>query len=249
MAADGHLMSVHTTAPVGDDVLALLEDLPGRSPNFTAADGPFDAAHGWTVDDHCQPLPSEPPGAPDPDGPFASACDVLRRYDMADPRTVRAAFDPDVPLHGRDLALEGRFLFLRFPMGVRITHVVDDTIRVDGRTVRRWGWGYSTLEGHLEQGRMDWEVWKWIADGSVEFRIHAFSRRGPISNPIVRLGFALFGRATQQRFYHSVLERMQERVEEAAGRPTDRHSCHTAAQRPLLGRLMGPASADGAGAL
>lgn len=237
-------MTVHTTAPLDDDVVDLLDDLPSRSPNYSVTGGPFDGAHGWKVDDLCQPLPSESPGEPVPGGSFQTARQVLTNYEMADPDIIRAAFDPDVPLSGRDMALEGRFLFLRFPMGVRITHVVDDTIRVDNRRVRRWGWGYSTLDGHLEQGRMDWEVWKWLADGSVEFRIHAFSRRGPISNPIIRLGFALFGEMTQERFYRSVRARMQALVEQRTGRPTDRRSCHTAAQRPLLGRHMGPVTAD-----
>lgn len=236
-------MTVHTTAPVGDDVRALLDDLPGRGPNFSPEDGPFDAEHGWKVDDRCLPLPSEPPGEPVAAGSFAIARQVLTRYEMADPGIIRAAFDADAPLEARDMALEGRFLFLRFPMGVRITHVVDDTIRVDNRRVRRWGWGYSTLAGHLEQGRMDWEVWKWLADGTVEFRIHAFSRRGPIPNPIVRLGFALFGEMTQERFYRSVQARMRQLVEHRTGRPTDRSHCHTAAQRPVLGRRMGPAGA------
>lgn len=241
-------MSLHTTAPVNQRVVDLHDDLAGRVPNFGEQDGPFDAAHGWKIDDRCLPLPSERPGEPEAEGSFAAARRVLWGYEMADPRIIRAAFDADVPLDQRDMALEGRFLFLRFPMGVRITHVVDDTIRVDGRRVRRWGWGYSTLEGHLEQGRMDWEVWKWVADGSVEFRIHAFSRRGHIRNPIVRLGFALFGEATQERFYHSVLDRMRRLVESRVGRTTDRQSCHTAAERPLLGDLMGPVTADGAGA-
>ena len=241
-------MTLHTTAPLRDTVVDLLHDLDGRVPNFDEDDGPFDADNGWKVDDRCQPLPSERPGEPDDAGSFATACRVLRRYEMADPRIIRAVFDTDVPLHQRDMALEGRFLFLRFPMGVRITHVVDDTIRVDGRRVRRWGWGYSTLEGHLEQGRMDWEVWKWVADGNVEFRIHAFSRRGPIRNPFVRLGFALFGEATQERFYHSVLDRMQRLVEARVGRTTDQRSCHTAAERPVLGDLMGPVGTDDAGA-
>lgn len=234
-------MTIHTTAPVGEDVLALLDDLSGRQPNFTASDGPFDAENGWKVDDRCQPLPTEQPGEPDRAGSFAQARQVLAGYEMADPSIVRAAFDGDVPLDQRDMALEGRFLFLRFPMGVRITHVVDDMIRVDGRRVRRWGWGYSTLEGHLEQGRMDWEVWKWLAEGTVEFRIHALSRRGPIRNRVVRLGFALFGERTQERFYDSVLARMRALVEDRTGRVTDRPSCHTAAERPVLGSLMGPA--------
>ena len=32
-----------------------------------------------------------------------------------------------------------------------------------------YGWYYDTLEGHFEQGRMHYEVWKWLDTGEVEF--------------------------------------------------------------------------------
>lgn len=239
------MTDLRITAPVRDTTIDLLDDLGALQPNFTPADGPFDEAHGWKVDDHCCPLPDEAPGPPAPDGPFAVARNVLRDYAMADPRIIRAVYDPTEPLHGRTMALEGRFTFLRFPMGVRITHVVDDVIEVDGRRVARWGWGYSTLEGHLEQGRMDWEVWKWLDTGDVEFRIHAFSKRGRIENPIIRLGFALFGRFMQERFYDAVQRRMRVIVERRTGRTTMRATCHTSGERPVLGTLMGSSSPRG----
>lgn len=239
------MTDLRITAPVRDTTIDLLDELGTLHPNFTGADGPFDEAHGWKIDDHCCPLPDEVPGPPAPDGPFAAARDVLRDYAMADPRIIRAVYDPAEPLHGRTMALEGRFTFLRFPMGVRITDVVDDVTQVDGQRVARWGWGYSTLEGHLEQGRMDWEVWKWLDTGDVEFRIHAFSKRGRIENPIIRLGFAVFGRLMQERFYDAVQRRMRTLVEHRTGRTTMRATCHTSGERPLLGTLMGSSSPRG----
>lgn len=236
-------MGVLTTAEVTPATLELLGDLAHREPNFDRDDGPFDAEHGWKVDDRCGPLPDERPGPPEPDGPFETACAVLRSYAMADPGIVRAAYDPDVPLLGREMALEGRFAWLRFPMAVRVTNVVDDTIRIDGHQVRRWGWSYSTLEGHLERGRMDWEVWKWVDVGDVDFRIHAFSQRGEISNPIVRLGFALFGHWTQERFYAAVLRRMALLVGQRTGRHATRAVCRTDLPAAVLGRHMGPGHA------
>lgn len=233
------MTDLHTTAPVGDDTHELFTELAELRPNFGVEDGPFTVEHGWKVDDHCCPLPDEVPGPPEPDGPFAAARDVLHDYAMADPGIIRAVYDPGAPLLGRTMALEGRFTFLRFPMGVRVTDVVDDVTEVDGRRVARWGWGYSTLEGHLEQGRMDWEVWKWLDAGDVEFRIHAFSKRGRIDNPIIRLGFAVFGRWMQERFYDAVQARMRHLVERRTGRTTKRAYCHTATERPLLGELMG----------
>jgi hypothetical protein len=71
-----------------------------------------------------------------------------------------------------------------------------------------WGWNYRTLQGHLETGQMTYEVWKWCDSGAVEFHIDAFSRAARIPNPIVRLGFRVFGRREQERFARLACERM-----------------------------------------
>jgi hypothetical protein len=55
---------------------------------------------------------------------------------------------------------------------------------------------------------MDYEVWKWLDTGAVEFRVHVVSRPGRIPNPIIRLGFRLFGRRKQVRFARRSCERM-----------------------------------------
>ena len=62
--------------------------------------------------------------------------------------------------------------------------------------------------GHFEMGQMDWQVWKWLDTGEVEFRIHAYSRRAPVANPVVRLGFRAVGRREQLAFLHSTMRRM-----------------------------------------
>ena len=106
------------------------------------------------------------------------------------------------------MLLELRFAGLRIHAGVRVGEVVDEDRSVDGRPARVWGWTYRTLEGHVEMGAMDWEVWKWRDTGEVEFRIHAISRAARAGNPFVRLGFRLFGRWQQVRFYDRVCERI-----------------------------------------
>ena len=80
--------------------------------------------------------------------------------------------------------------------------MIDDVRTLHGRQVRVWGWSYRTLQGHFEMGQMDYELWKWLDNGEVEFRIHVVSRRARISNHLVRLGFRLFGRREQIRFAH-----------------------------------------------
>ncbi|MEX2550037.1 MAG: DUF1990 family protein [Nitriliruptoraceae bacterium] len=172
----------------------------------------------WQVDRRCIALPSEAPGPPQPGGPFAVACGLLESYEMADPALVRAVYDAAAPLDGRDMLLVGRFYGLRFPMGVRVGGVFDGPDEVDGAPVHRFVWHYRTLEGHLERGQMDYEVVKHLEDGRVEFRIAAYSQRGPIRNPIVRLGFAFFGRCTQLRFYARASERMRTLTAQAADR-------------------------------
>jgi Domain of unknown function (DUF1990) len=98
--------------------------------------------------------------------------------------------------------------------------VIDELRRVEGREVRVWGWSYATLQGHLETGQMDYEVWKWLDIGAVEFRIHVVSRASRIGNPIIRLGFRLFGRREQIRFAKRACERMACLVSGERGVPT-----------------------------
>jgi uncharacterized protein (UPF0548 family) len=163
---------------------------------------------GWRIDDYCQPLAGESPGPPEPGGPWQRARQLLRDYEFADPRIVRAIYHPGDPLEGRDMLLELRFWGLRFRFGVRVSGVIDEVRPVDRRDVRVWGWSYATVQGHLETGQIDYEVWKWLNTGAVEFRIHVVSRASRIGNPIIRLGFRLFGRREQVRFAKRACERM-----------------------------------------
>jgi uncharacterized protein (UPF0548 family) len=168
----------------------------------------FTTANGWHVDDYAQRLPPEPPGPPTPGGSFEVAQRLMRDYEFADPAIVRAVYATDSPLEHRDMLLEGRFWGLRFHFGVRVGGLVDEELAVDGRRLRRWGWNYRTLQGHLEMGQMDYEVGKWLDSGEVEFRIHAVSRPAHIPNPVIRLGFRLFGRRVQRRFARHACRRM-----------------------------------------
>jgi hypothetical protein len=80
---------------------------------------------------------------------------------------------------------------------------------VGGEEARVWGWNYRTLEGHVEMGQMDWEVWKWLNDGRVEFRVHAVSRAARIRNPITRFGFHLLRDRERRAFLESTKRRMR----------------------------------------
>jgi uncharacterized protein (UPF0548 family) len=164
---------------------------------------------GWRVDDLSQQLPSEPPGPPLPDGSFAVARRLMHGYQFADPSIVRAFYDPEEPLAGRTMLLQVRFHGLRFDAGVRVQRVDDRRITTDdGRPAAVWGWSYATLRGHFEMGEMAWQVWKLLDTGEVQFRIHAYSRRAPVTNPLIRIGFRLVGRREQLAFLASTQRRM-----------------------------------------
>src|SRR3712207_7370963 len=50
-------------------------------------------------------------------------------------------------LVGRNMLLEGRFLFLRFLLGVRIVAAHDELVDGPNGPERRIGWSYATLDG------------------------------------------------------------------------------------------------------
>ena len=204
--------------PGGPRARRALEALRDKTFNFDPDQHDhFTTANGWKVDDYLQPLPPEPPGPPRPGGSFEVAQRLLRDYEFADPAIVRAVYATDSPLDRRDMLLEGRVWGLRFRFGVRLGGLVDEEAAVDGRRLRRWGWSYRTLQGHLEMGQMDYEVRKWLDRGEVDFRIHAVSRPARIPNPVIRLGFRLFGRRVQRRFARRACQRMARLVAAEAG--------------------------------
>ena len=199
------------------DEAAALADLCHREVNYDPARAPDDGrpeGH-WHVDSGATLIGREPPGDPVPDGPWETARRLVSEYEFADARILRGVYRSDGELLGRDMLLEGRFLFLRFYLGVRVTGVIDGTRDTDHGPERVWGWHYQTLQGHLEQGRLSYEVIKNLATGQVAFRVTGYSRPSQIPNPLIRLGFGVFGRWIQQRYYRAVQRRLYELVQAA----------------------------------
>ena len=200
-----------------------LAALRGRPLNFEPRPlGELTPERGWHVDALDQPLPGEPPGEPAPRGAWRIARRLVEDYRMADPALVRATWDPRAPLAGRDMLLQLRlWRLLSVRAGVRVTRVWDERRRLDGRPARVFGFEYATLRGHVEMGRMDYEVWKRLDDGAVEFRLHAHSRASGEGPPWVRLGFRLFGRREQLRFYRRCCERIARLTARELGLPDE----------------------------
>jgi uncharacterized protein (UPF0548 family) len=198
-----------------------LAALRGAELNFTPQ--PLDRytpERGWHADALSQRLPEEPPGDPAPGGPWEIARRLIEDYRIADPALVRATWDPARPLLGREMLLELRlYRLVSVHAGVRVTGVWDESRVVAGREARVFGIEYATLPGHVEIGRMDYEVVKRLDDGSVEFRLHAHSRASNDGAPWVRLGFHLFGRREQVRFYLRCCDRIARLTAQALGLP------------------------------
>ncbi len=191
---------------------AALASLADRRVNFDPDEVDLaDPPAGWTRDDRRQRLPSEAPGEPVRNGPWEVAARLIRGYEFADPSIVRAHYDPDTQLLGRDMLLELRALgLLSLYVGVRVSRVWDDHQERGGRRARVFGWAYRTLEGHVEQGEMGWQVWKWLDTGEVEFHARATSRTARISNPVIWLGFRLLKRHERGLYLDSTDRRMRE---------------------------------------
>jgi hypothetical protein len=112
--------------------------------------------------------------------------------------------------------------------------VYEEDRELDGRRGRLFGWNYRTLQGHVEKGQMDWQIWKFPDDGGVLFRIRSYSRPAGDGNLVLRLGFRLVGRREQLRFLTFASERMARLTEERMGRPpaASGSSLHEASPRP-----------------
>jgi uncharacterized protein (UPF0548 family) len=208
----------------GLDEPAVLDELSGLRVNYDPARAPEHGAEAveghWHVDSGAVVIGHEAPGPPEPDGAWEIACRLVGQYEFADARILRGVYRPGGALLGRNMLLEGRFFGLRFYVGVRVTGIVDEERDTGGGRERVWGWWYQTLEGHLEQGRLSYEVIKNLGTGEVTFRVAGYSRPAPIGNPVIRWGFRLFGRWTQERFYRNIQSRMTDLVRTAQrGRP------------------------------
>jgi uncharacterized protein (UPF0548 family) len=176
----------------------------------TEADG---SEPGWHLDDMVEALPHERPGPPAEEGPWQVARGVMDSYQLADPGVVTALYDRDRPLSGRDMLLRIKFAGLRLRVGVRIGDAYEEERQVEGSAVRVFGWSYSTLEGHFEEGKMHYELWKWQDSGDVEFHLKAISRAAREGPLLPRIGFRLVGRGNQLRFYRQVCRRIRRLTE------------------------------------
>jgi hypothetical protein len=99
----------------------------------------------------------------------------MEDYCMADPRIVRATWNPRAALLGREMLLELRlYRIFRVRAGVRVTRVWDEERVVAGRRARVFGYEYVTLRAHVEMGRMDY------------YQLYKCAMRAPSSSACMR---------------------------------------------------------------
>ena len=164
--------------------------------------------NGWYIDDYRQVLPQEPPGPPVEGGCWEIARRLSEAYEFVDPALLRAFYDPRDDLSDRTILLEVHFWGLRIYAGVRAGGVRDEIVAREGRQARVTSWSYRTLEGHFEMGQIDYEIWKFLDSGDIQFRIHAVSRPATIDDTIVAIGYRIFGRRKQLEFARRACARM-----------------------------------------
>ena len=209
-------MSRHEQPPLYEVQKARLEAYSKAQASFDLTRmNEYTSKTGWHIDDYEEELPAEAPGAPVPGGSFEAAQQVLRNYSFPPPELITGIFVPDTPLEDRVMVLRGRFLFFTFWFGVRVGKVINEQRTApDGTLEAVWGYNYHTLEGHFEQGQIEFTIHKQLNTGRVLMRIHAVSKTGHISNPFYRIGFRLFGRSLQRRFAHSSMQRTRQQVQD-----------------------------------
>jgi hypothetical protein len=210
------------------DIGRRLDALHGQSLNFRpeTLGGP-----GSEHDDYRQQLISERPGPPEPGGSWETAVLLSHGYAFADPSLVEARYDPSVPLDQREMLLILHVFGAHIYAGVRVGDSGEENRSEGDRQARVSFWNYRTLEGHVEAGQRDFEVWKWLDTGEVEFRTHAVSRPSE-TNPLFRLGFRLLGRHKQVEFGRRACGRMALLTEAMLRQPQEVSSAN------LDGRLL-----------
>ena len=168
------------------DEASALGSLRGRQVNYDPAHAPEDGSPEghWHVDSGAVLIGHEPPGDPVPDGPWEIARELVTRYEFADERILRAVYDQDQDLLGRDMLLEGRFLFLRFCSACASADVCNGTRGTATAAEPRLSWGCRSLPA----------TWRKPIAGSgcgprcrrVEFHIHQLLPGRPdVPDPVV----------------------------------------------------------------
>jgi uncharacterized protein (UPF0548 family) len=134
---------------------------------------------------------------------YESASAALRRWDHFKLGWVDV-WSPETPVEaGEVVAVMGRALGLWWLNCCRIVYVVNET-----GPIRKFGFAYGTLPGHVESGEERFVIEWNQGDNSVWYDILAFSRPSQVlirlGSPIVRRMQKRFGRDSAAAVFRSV---------------------------------------------
>lgn len=186
------------------ELRARLAALDRLERNFVEPVDALPEAPGWRLLGSEAVIATEPPGPPQPEGPFVRARAGVEGYRFSDPRIVAGHFDPTIPLERRRMLLEMKAAGLHFLCGAAVSAVRSESD--DERTV--FGFRYETLEGHIERGAEWFLLTKEHDSGRIHFRIAAAWRPGDFPNWWSRVGFAFVARHYQREWLRLSNERL-----------------------------------------
>lgn len=133
---------------------------------------------------------------------YDSACETIRRWGQF-PRSWTEVHPLHAPLAvGTTVCVLFRVFGLWWLSSARIVYQIDEK-----QPLRRFGFAYGTLPGHIERGEERFSI-EWLADDSVWYDIRAFSRP---RHPLVQLAYPL-ARRLQKRFVRDSQEAMRHAV-------------------------------------
>ena len=134
------------------------------------------------------------------EGTFSRAFEALRGWKMYDLGWTKLCW-PDAPIaEGTVVGVLGRHFGLWSLNACRIAYVIDE----EGPQMKRYGFAFGTLPGHVERGEERFTVEWRRADDSVSYEVFAFARP---AHPFAKLG-PPFVRLIQRRFAADSLRSM-----------------------------------------
>jgi uncharacterized protein (UPF0548 family) len=135
---------------------------------------------------------------------FARAVEALRRWKMYEMGWTKLCW-PDAPITGGTVVgVLGRHFGLWSLNACRIVYVIEE----EASLLRRYGFAFGTLPGHVERGEERFTVEWHRADDSVSYEVFAFARP---AHPLARVA-PPFVRLVQRQFAAASLRAMTSAV-------------------------------------
>lgn len=145
---------------------------------------------------------------------FEAACHALRHWHMF-PHGWMEVHPANIPVAPGNTAVVLAKVFGKWWMNAcRVVYLIDES-----EAIRRFGFAYGTLPGHLERGEERFTI-EWAADDTVWYDLLAISRP---RHPLAWLGYP-FSRRVQRRFAADSQRALKQAIEDTCARIHDKHT-------------------------